>query len=89
MLKFKLGQFYDNRLLRKEPQKEDVPMMHQRQDQESGIEQHNAAIKEAKKVIAKREIDRLNRISGNLRMAEIISAAKQNVAEGKIIKVGA
>lgn len=80
-MKFAINQIYDPDFNLKHHTPRNIAILHQQQDQESGIEQHRAAIR-------KRRRDLASRIAHNVKMAGIINTARKNLIQGNIIKVG-
>jgi hypothetical protein len=80
-MKYCINQIYEPSFSRKNIPLRSVSILHQQQDQHSGVEQQKAAIK-------KRKRKQLQRIAHNQSMTEIINIAQKNLAEGRVIKVG-
>jgi len=80
-MKFAINQVYDPNFNLKVNTPKNVLVYYQQQDQRSGIEQKKAAIK-------KRRRATMQRMEKSKTMANIINLARENLAEGKIIKVG-
>ena len=80
-MKYRLNQIYGPEFERKKARLQNVFILHQQHDQETGIEQKKAY---------KRKVERArkNRITTNVKMTEIINLAKKNLAAGNVIKVG-
>jgi len=80
-MKFAINQIYDPDFNQKLYIPRDVLVIHQQQDQESGIEQQKAEIKRRKKDLA-------SRVAYNVKMAGIINIARKNLIQGNVIRVG-